>query len=137
MNDQKALDKEGLIRYFQRKAQPSDSRVRNIDFGHLIGIPIFLICLGNSRLVHTMYGDRELVEIELLENAGDLQAGEHFAWWLTQRVVQTKIQRFKPLNGKKVCVVALGKKKGHRFAYFDYYIGSAEEGRAILDEMRR
>ena len=81
MNERTPLKKEEVIKRFQNEVQSSGSRIPDIDFRQLIGISVFLKCLGDSRLVHTVYGDRELVEVQLLEDAGDLKAGEHFIWY--------------------------------------------------------
>jgi hypothetical protein len=124
-----------IIERFAREKQKSGRELPNIDFRDLIGAPVFLECVCNSRIVHTVHGERELAEVRILEDADTLKKGEEYTWWLTQKVVQTKIQEYKPLKGRKLCIVCLGEKRGHRFSYFDYYIGSEEEGRSILEDL--
>lgn len=132
----KKLSSKDVVEHFSRETQKHATHLPNIDFRLLVGTPVFLECLGDSRFVHTVYGERELVEIQILESADILKAGEQYSMWLTQKVIQTKIQKFKPLQGKRLCVVCLGKKEGKRFTYMDYYIGSEEEGRSILKDVR-
>jgi len=131
----KKLSSKDVVEHFSRETQKHAAHLPNIDFRLLVGTPLFLECLGNSRFVHTVYGERELVEIQILEGADTLKAGEQYTWWF-QKVIQTKIQKFKPLQGKRLCVVCLGKKEGKRFTYIDYYVGSEEEGRSILKDVR-
>lgn len=105
-----------------------------INFTELEGLPVFLECISEARFVKTRHGDREAVDIRILRDVGSHKEGDDYTWWLTQTVVRSKIEFFKPLEGRRLCVICLGEREGQRYDYFDYYIDTEEEGWKLLEE---
>lgn len=128
-----------------------------------IDIPIFIRTLEESRKTPSRWGERELFNVEVIEDTDPaFQKGSRWSMWVTQQVIISKMEQFrdkslgdlelewedKETGDKKVSlrrgkipeglelfVMNLGKVRGASYGYFDYVILTAEEGRKVLDEV--
>lgn len=115
-------------------AEGRTSKLQTINFDDLKGLPVFFECVSEARLIQTKHGEREVVDIRILQDIEPLKEGEEYSWFLVQTVVQSKIQAYKPLEGQRLCIIYLGKRRGQRYDYKDYWIGTEEEGRRLIEE---
>lgn len=105
-------------------------------------LPVFIKTSAPSRMTKTQYGEREIIQVEIIEpkTMRENPPGTIMTMWITQEVFRTKLEVFRNKEGiipgdLKLCIVNLGKVKGKRFSYNDYYIGTAEQGKKILEDL--
>ena len=107
------------------------------------GVPIFFKTISESRIVGSQYGDREIVDVEIIEplTVPENPVGTQLSMWLTQRVIVSKMKNFKNTNnvipaGLELCIVSLGKRRGGSgYQYEDYWIGKAEDAKLVLKDI--
>jgi len=119
-----------------------------------IDVPMFIKTITGSRVIpKTMYGPREVLDVEILETTDPAQEqGLKCTMWLTQSVLKSKMEQFRheqadtiDLNGEillgipvglELFVLNHGRRKGAGgFSYYDYTILTAEEGRALIEAL--
>ena len=128
------LEKRAKLLNYLKKQSGRSLSPPTIDFAELEGLPVFIGCVSEARSIKTKHGEREAVDIQILQDVGPLEEGTELTWWLTQAVVRSKIEAFKPLEGRRLCVICLGKRRGQRYEYVDYFIGTEAEGWKLLEE---
>lgn len=103
-------------------------------------VPVFLKTTEKSRMTKTQYGEREIVTVEIIkpQTMEENPPGTRMTMWVTQEVFRTRMEPFRGPEGwipadTELCVMNLGKLRGKRFSYNDYYIGSAEQGRKLAE----
>jgi len=131
-------NREEVARKFQKAAKESTG-LPSLKFQR--NVPVFVKTVGKSRMTSTQYGEREIVNVEILEpkTMKDNPPGTRMTMWVTQEVFRTKMEPFRGPDGwippdVELCIVNIGETKGKRFSYQDYYIGTKEQGIKILEE---
>lgn len=101
------------------------------DMSMVMDTPLFFECLSNPRNVLGLRGDALTVEIRMQEDAGQLRAGDEYAWLLTQRAAFTRLMELMPVKGKRLMLLYLQSRKKTQ-THREQIILPEAEGRDLL-----
>jgi len=148
MSEKTWLDRNKVTKAFEKadEAAKAEDKLPALDFTKQVGVPVFFKIISEMREIEQTFPDpktgepiktkRRIIDKEILEDSPDglRKAAEQYSWWPNQTVIKTKLKQYEPLKvGDNFCVVCLGKVKGAGpWPYWNYYIGTADEGHAVL-----
>lgn len=133
------LDNKKKVAAAFKRAAEENTGLPSLSFPE--GTPVFLKTVENSRMTKTQYGEREVQVVEIIEPGymEENPPGTKLTMWITQEVFRTKMEMFRTNNvipaGLELCIVNLGKLKGKKFSYNDYYVDTAERGKTIIGDL--